>query len=171
MNFTKKIWFCVAALAVLGSLGAVAGLYQSLTAEATYRRFVAHELAEQTAAQNALLALRGARLHERTFRLAHDPADAEHFAGDVAESKRQFTALADVTGDHARQAKAVGLQAEIDNYQADFRKLSAAIAARGPGAGIDPPAGLAPGDFDRQLDAIEKEVQSLQAGVALAMTA
>jgi len=171
MNFTKKIWFGVSALAVLGSLGAVTGLYQSLTAEATYRRFVSHELAEQTAAQYALLALRGARIHERTFRLSHDPADAEHFAGDIAESKRQLSVLADVTGDHERQAKAVRLQAEIDAYQADFRKLAETITAHGPGAGIDPPAGLTPGAFDRQLDAIEKVVQSQQAGVAVAMTA
>jgi methyl-accepting chemotaxis protein len=171
MNFTRKIWTGVSALAVLGSLGAIGGLYQSMTADATYRRFMTHELAEQAAAQDVLIALRGAQVEERTFRLTSDPAAAERFGRLVDEGKRQLSVLATVTSSSARRADTLRLQAEIESYRAVFQEVATEVAAQtpAPGGGADSSAVLSLRAFDERSAAIEQAVLALQSGATAAM--
>jgi len=161
MNFTRKIWFGVSSLAVLGSFGAIGGLYESVTAEITYRRFVSRELAEQSAAQNALIALRGAQIQERTFLLTGDRTAAERFGRQLEESKRQLSLLAAASTDGGRLAGARQLQSEIEAYRIDFGKIT---------EGANQPATLSLPAFTQRSDRIEAEVQALQTGAAAAMT-
>jgi methyl-accepting chemotaxis protein len=161
MNFIKKIWLSVAALAVLGTAGAVAGLYQSLTTEATYRRVIEQELAARSVAHGVLLAVREAQLQEQAFRLSHDPADARRFGEILEASKQLLAARPAAAGVSGRTAQVVRLEAAIDACQQAFnqgQKAGLAPAAKGP---------MAPA-----FAAIEQEAVSLResANAALAVS-
>jgi methyl-accepting chemotaxis protein len=154
MTVTQKIWAGFGLLIALVAVGSAVGYLKSKAAEEQSRLVVAHELAEQHAAQAAMTAVRDTELHEQVFVRGNDPKAVDLVVQSVGELKRQLTVIETSTRNDGRRTEARRLNAEADELLATFRSLAALKTRRG----LTPADGLE-GTLREAVHAVETRIR------------
>ncbi len=131
MSITKKIWIGFGVLIAMIAGGTGIGYRKAESAHNLSARLINHDLAEQDAAQAALMSIYKAQIQEQRFASLHEANAPTLHQQAMAEFKKHLATLATATPDESRRQQAQALQTAADAYSIDFQKIVTIKTSKG----------------------------------------